>query len=142
MKKKPTLLLVDSDRGAALELEKALHEIQTPWNVVQVQNVNELGQHIKRARPSLILLGVGNSSKNGLEILRHVKNHPGLKSTPVVFLNAPTPSSSSDDIDTAYRLGASSYICKPSSYDELLELTRSFSRYWAEVVELPTPSPS
>jgi DNA-binding response OmpR family regulator len=48
-----------------------------------------------------------------------------------------TTSSRHEDIARSYEGGAASYITKPASLEEFLELARRFEMYWATVSKLP-----
>jgi DNA-binding NarL/FixJ family response regulator len=50
-----------------------------------------------------------------------------------------TTSSDEEDIRRSYRLGASSFITKPTTYAGLVEAMRNFADYWFELVALPQP---
>ena len=54
---------------------------------------------------------------------------------PVVVL---TTSKAEEDILCTYDLGVNSYITKPMTFDGLVDVMRELSRYWLEIVELPT----
>jgi DNA-binding NarL/FixJ family response regulator len=51
-----------------------------------------------------------------------------------------TTSKAEEDILRAYDLGVSSFIMKPVTFQSLVDLVLTFSKYWFEVVELP-PKP-
>ena len=85
-------------------------------------------------RPGLILLDLNMPKKDGREALKEIKAHPDLKQIPVVVL---TTSKAEEDVYRTYDLGVSSFITKPVTFDALVSVTRAFSRYWLEIVELP-----
>ncbi|RMF04185.1 MAG: response regulator, partial [Chloroflexi bacterium] len=58
-------------------------------------------------RPAVILLDLKLPKVDGLEVLRQLKAHPVFRVIPVVIL---TTSTQDTDIQTAYQLGANSYI--------------------------------
>src|SRR6185295_16739140 len=75
------------------------------------------GEYFNRAEfpvPDLVLLDINMPGGDGFTLLRWVRAHSGLKGLRIVML---TTSDESQDIDTAYRLGANSYIVKPSSFE-------------------------
>ena len=72
--------------------------------------------------------------KDGRQALAEIKSDPGLRALPVVVL---TTSSEEEDVVRSYRLGANSYITKPSTFAELVSAVDSLSTYWLSVVELP-----
>lgn len=98
------------------------------------------GPHAEAAtpRPSIILLDFNMPRKDGREALAELKADESLRQIPVVIL---TTSSDEVDVQNAYALGASSYITKPVTHGQLIEVMQTVARYWSEVVELPdTPS--
>jgi CheY-like chemotaxis protein len=62
-----------------------------------------------------ILLDLKLPRVSGLEVLKTLKTHPSYRSIPVVVL---TSSAASRDVETAYELGANSYIVKPVDFDK------------------------
>jgi CheY-like chemotaxis protein len=85
-------------------------------------------------RPSIILLDLNMPRKDGREALAELKADVSLRRIPVVVL---TTSNDPADVQNAYDLGASSYITKPVTQSQLIEVMHVLARYWFEVVELP-----
>lgn len=79
------------------------------------------------APPVVILLDLKLPRVDGLEVLRRIKEHPRFHSIPIVVL---TTSSEDSDIRTAYRLGANSYIVKPVSFDNFMNVVTQIELYW------------
>lgn len=77
--------------------------------------------------PVVILLDLKLPKINGLEVLEKIKTHPRFKVIPVVVL---TTSSESSDVETAYQLGANSYIVKPVEFEKFLDFARQIDLYW------------
>lgn len=80
------------------------------------------------ALPALVLLDIKLPRVGGLEVLRQIKEHPTLRSIPVVML---TTSSETADVQTAYALGANSYIVKPVDFEKFLEVAERLELYWS-----------
>ncbi|MCU0573174.1 MAG: response regulator [Syntrophobacteraceae bacterium] len=78
-------------------------------------------------RPHLILLDLRLPKVDGLEVLKHIKSDPHLRSIPVVIL---TTSSTESDILKAYDNHASSYLIKPVDFDKFMSLMDTFGFYW------------
>jgi hypothetical protein len=78
-------------------------------------------------QPGLILLDLKLPRVSGLEVLRQLKAHEQFRRIPVVVL---TTSAEDRDVQTAYQLGANSYVVKPVSYDQFMDVTRQIERYW------------
>lgn len=112
---------------------------------------NNLGNEIKVARdgeealnwmqkwdegeptPIVILLDLNLPRYNGLEVLKELKSHELYKTIPVIIL---TTSAESKDIQTAYKLGANSYIVKPVELDKFIEVAAQIDLYWRVYNEL------
>jgi CheY-like chemotaxis protein len=84
--------------------------------------------------PGLILLDLNMPKKNGFEVLQELAESPDLNKIPVVVL---TTSASTSDVNQSYSLGANSYVTKPDTFEELIELMRELHKYWFETVRLP-----
>jgi CheY-like chemotaxis protein len=70
----------------------------------------------------------------GLEVLDWIRKQSVLEDVVVVVL---TSSNEPSDLKQAYRLGANSYIVKPPSADQLLDLAKAFKWYWLEFNQFP-----
>jgi CheY-like chemotaxis protein len=66
--------------------------------------------------------------------LKEIKNHPELRQIPVIIF---TTAYSPDDVVQAYALGANSFISKPVTFDELVDVMRTMGQYWFKFVHLP-----
>jgi two-component system, chemotaxis family, response regulator Rcp1 len=93
------------------------------------------GKHLEAPRPSFMLLDLNLPRKDGLEVLQEMKADPLLKRIPVMIL---TSSSSTRDVNSAYDLGANSYLKKAGALDEIYDLMRSIEHYWLQLSALPT----
>jgi CheY-like chemotaxis protein len=85
----------------------------------------------------LVLLDLNMPRKDGREALKEIKDDPELRKIPVVVL---TTSNADTDISRIYELGANSFITKPVSFDQLVNVMRVLGQYWLEIVELPIRS--
>jgi CheY-like chemotaxis protein len=89
-------------------------------------------------RPGLILLDLNMPKKDGREAIREIKADPNLRSIPIVVL---TTSRAEEDISRSYELGVSSFIMKPAAFETLVDVMKTLSKYWFEVVQLPSATP-
>ena len=85
-------------------------------------------------RPGLILLDLNMPKRNGHEVLAEIKHDKELSSIPVIVL---TTSRADEDIVRSYGLGVNSFITKPVTFDQLVEVLGTWSDYWLEIVSLP-----
>jgi CheY-like chemotaxis protein len=72
--------------------------------------------------------------KDAREALKEIKQHESLRDIPVVVF---TTSKAEEDVYRTYQLGVNSFITKPVTFNNLLEVITSLGRYWFEIVELP-----
>jgi len=84
--------------------------------------------------PLVILLDLKLPRVHGLEVLAQWKANPMSQSIPVVIL---TTSDEDKDIETAYKLGANSYIVKPVDFEKFLEIAEQIETYWCATNQPP-----
>ena len=80
--------------------------------------------------PCLVLLDLKLPQVPGMEVLKFIRSQPDLAAIIVVVF---TSSDQDRDVEAAYRLGANSYIVKPASPKELLNLLGIIKSYWLRV---------
>jgi DNA-binding NarL/FixJ family response regulator len=67
-------------------------------------------------------------------VLKEIKSNPDLHRIPIIIL---TTSRAEEDIIKTYNLGVNSFICKPVSFDKLVDIVKTVGHYWVEIVSLP-----
>ena len=72
------------------------------------------------------------------EALQEIKADESLRRIPVVVL---TTSKDEADVLATYDLGVSSFITKPVTFGGLVDVMRTWTQYWFEIVELPNGGP-
>jgi CheY-like chemotaxis protein len=137
------ILVADDDIDDQYMLKQAFTSIRLEEPVVTVNDGVELLDYLnKRGKykdvetlyPKIILLDLNMPKKDGRQCLKEIKENAKLSSIPVVVYST---SSNPDDIAYAYQHGASSYISKPYSYQELVKMTDIFRQYWFNTVKTP-----
>lgn len=83
-------------------------------------------------RPRVVLLDLKLPRIDGLEVLRRIRAHGGLRTLPVVVL---TSSREPRDVAACYDRGANSYVVKPIEYAELIGTLGDLTRYWLAINE-------
>jgi CheY-like chemotaxis protein len=85
--------------------------------------------------PDLILLDLKLPGLDGHQVLQRIKSMPHARRLPVVILTSSTEHS---DRERSYDNGANSYLLKPLSFDELLDMVRQVESYWLRL-NVPPP---
>ena len=143
--KRPIIILIaDDDAEDRMMVKEALEESRLKNEIHFVENGEELVDYlqnqgrfadkVKFPTPGLILLDLNMPKKDGREALKEIKNDPHLRLIPVVVL---TTSKAEEDILRTYDMGVSSFITKPVTFNALVDVMRTLSKYWFEIVELP-----
>jgi len=135
------LLLVEDNEDDIVLIEEAFAEAKLMNLIFKVRDGEEAlaylrqeGQYTHRRRPGLVLLDINMPMKNGFEVLQAMKADPLLQSLPVVML---TTSDREDDIVRSYTHGACSYIRKPMSLEQFVQVVKDFELYWTMVSRVP-----
>jgi len=139
-----TLLMADDDAEDCVLVREALQETRANCALHTVADGEELldylhgrGKYAKphaAPRPDLILLALRMPKKDGREALADLRANGQLPPIPIVVL---TTSTAADDVSYCYRIGASSYIAKPATFQAWVELLHTLTKYWFELVKLP-----
>jgi CheY-like chemotaxis protein len=82
--------------------------------------------------PAIVFLDLKLPMLRGHDVLAWIRQQPHLENIVVVVL---TSSNEPHDLKEAYRLGANSYVVKPPTAEQLLELAKAFKWYWLEFNE-------
>ena len=112
--KKPTILVVDDTAENLKMLSGVLKE---KYRVKVTLKGAEALEIISKERPDLILLDIMMPEMDGYEVCSKLKEDPGTKDIPIIFLTAKTEV---NDIVKGFELGAVDYVPKPFNTVELL----------------------
>jgi CheY-like chemotaxis protein len=140
-----TILLADDDEEDRELARDALQDSRLANEMKFVIDGQDLLDYLRREgrwagpdvdapRPAIILLDLNMPKKDGREALAEIKADESLRRIPVVVL---TTSKDEEDVLRTYDLGASSFITKPVTFGGLVEVMRTWTQYWFEIVELP-----
>jgi two-component system response regulator len=132
-----TILLIEDDEAHATLITRILEEICADVEIPVVNDGQEALEYLCQqgkyaaqemsTRPDLVLLDLRLPRVDGQEVLKAIKQSETLKVIPVVVL---TSSESENDVITAYRNHANSYLVKPLGFGEFSALIRTVSSYW------------
>jgi len=133
------ILLVEDNEDDVFLMRRALKaaQISNPLQIVEdgkqaIDYLSGCGPYADRAQfpfPALVFLDLKLPIKGGLEVLDWIRKQPELDNLVVLVL---TSSNEPSDLKRAYTLGANSYLVKPPTADQLLDLAKAFKWYWLE----------
>ena len=144
VRKTVTILMADDDQDDRDLTREALQNARLANEMRFCVDGQDLMDYLRRQgqyadpaadapRPGIILLDLNMPKKDGREALAEIKADEDLRSIPVVVL---TTSKDEEDIFRTYDLGVNSFITKPITFGGLVEVMKTFQRYWFELVEL------
>ena len=90
-------------------------------------NLSERTSHEEGELPAFILLDLNMPKKDGREALVEIKAEPAFRNIPIVIL---TTSRVQRDIDFTIGAGAESFLTKPATFDEWVEMMKSLAESW------------
>lgn len=140
----PVVLLIDDSEDDVLLACEAFERagLSAPLYVLHtgeeaIQYLRGEGRYANRAEhplPDLILLDLNMPRIGGLEVLRWIRQQPGIRGIPVVVLSG---SQQMADVSRAYALGANSFLVKPLDFRNYIVLSTLICHYWMQTVKMP-----
>lgn len=131
------ILLVEDNEAHAELIIRGLREVLEPDRIHHVLDGEQALDYLFHREahtdtethpdPDLVLLDLRLPRVDGLDVLRVVKETPGLLRTPVVVL---TSSDAESDVARSYDYHANSYIVKPLEFRKLVQLMNDLGFYW------------
>jgi CheY-like chemotaxis protein len=94
----------------------------------------EILNRVGRREHDVLLLDVNLPGMDGLHVLETLKSDPVFTSLPVVML---TTSTTTTDLEAAYRHHANSYVVKPTDFEEMKQVMALIAGYWTRVSAPP-----
>jgi CheY-like chemotaxis protein len=118
--------MADDDEDDCMFARKAFEESGIPGLMDFVADGVELLEYLSDSGvlPTIILLDLNMPRKNGKEALKEIKSTPALQNIPVVIL---TTSHWEDDVEFCRRHGACTFLTKPVSFREWVEIIKSLA---------------
>jgi len=136
------ILLAEDSEEAELLFMNALQNsgIRNPVIVVTdgrqvIAYLNGELQYADRSRfplPRILMLDLAMPKLDGWQVLQWVRARPEFADLLVVVL---TNSLRADDLQRAYRMGANSFLGKPCTSAELLNLQQAYPAHWTRPAE-------
>src|ERR1044072_9453076 len=138
------ILFVEDDEADVLLTVNALNRCDIPWNVAHVTDGARALEYIASARLfagkhsaqelKLILLDLKLPQIGGLQVLQKLKSDPLTQGIPIVVLTA---SRTAIELAESYKLGANSYVIKPTDGKEFAKVVARIAEYWLSINQLP-----
>jgi CheY-like chemotaxis protein len=97
------------------------------------------GKYADRARyplPAILLLDLKMPFKDGFDVLRWIRAHSDFRKLVVIMFSG---SSLERDVEQAFDLGVNSFVMKPVSFSELLQVIMAIHHYWFGCNHFPQP---
>jgi CheY-like chemotaxis protein len=133
------ILLVEDNEDDVFLMKRAVSAagIANPLHVVEdgqqaidyLAGTGPFAARDKHPLPAIIFLDLKLPIKNGLQVLEWIRSEKQFESLVVVVL---TSSNEPSDLREAYKLGANSYVVKPPTAAQLIDLAKAFKWYWLQ----------
>ena len=140
------ILIMEDDENDVLLLKRAFKKLEFPYPFYRVRDGEEGISYLEGAGafadrnqhpyPRVILMDLKMPKKTGFDVLRWLEDHPECDVAPVIVLSS---SAQEDDVQLAYKLGASSYFLKPHEFNDLLVLLQLIRDYWCKALKPKAP---
>jgi DNA-binding response OmpR family regulator len=114
-----SVLIVDDEPMARTLLRLML--VRAGFNVSEAENGADALAKIKKNRPDIILLDVMMPGMDGFMVCESIRDQEDMAELPIIMLSAKTDLES---INRGLRLGATKYLTKPISPEDLTEHVR------------------
>ncbi|HMK05313.1 MAG TPA: response regulator [Ferruginibacter sp.] len=128
---KNVVFIVDDDPDDRQLILDAFLETTPSIDCIFIENGEQLMETLNTTDPenypSLILLDLNMPGMLGLHALKEIRSNKSYSHIPTIIL---TTSTFAQDESSSYKLGASCFLHKPQSYNELLEIASSIARLW------------
>ncbi len=140
MNSAPRLLLVEDDPNDVFMATLAFEVIGLDQQLVVAHDGQDAldylqgpSAHGPAGLPRLILLDLNMPRMNGFELLKAVKQHEVLAHIPMVVF---TTSVDEKDRAACSRLGASEYLVKPQTFEDLLDIIGTLTARWLSASDI------
>lgn len=120
------VLLVEDNRPDAALVREALkrHGIEAAIQAIEdaetaAAHLSHIGSGLNLPCPAIVIMDLNLPRGDGLELLRHIRQHPECGNVPVIVM---TSSDSPKDREAAIGLGNTRYFRKPSDLEGFLRI--------------------
>ena len=135
------ILLAEDDERDILVTRRAIQKAGVHADLTVLRDGQEVVDYILRSqeidessKPDLLLVDISLPRLGGMDILAQLKQSSATAHLPIIIL---TTSNRQEDIQTAYALGANTYIVKPIHFTEYVGVIRELFAFWSIIARLP-----
>jgi len=124
-----TIMIVEDDPDDEILTIRALKKAGVANDFVVARDGEEALRILAETEnlPQLVLLDLKLPKIGGLEVLERIRSNERTRLLPVVIL---TSSTEAPDIQSAYSLGANSFVSKPVEFAQFADAVRQLGLYW------------
>ena len=139
----PILLVEDSEDNVFL-VRHAMHkagitarlEVATSGEqaIEYLGGINGYSDWNQFPLPSIVLLDLKMPGMDGFDVLKWIRQRPGLKALRVAML---TSSEMPSEIKMAHDLGANIFLTKPVQLERLVQIMKTLNEHWLQQAQSP-----
>ena len=138
------ILLVEDSQDNVLLVRYAMQKagVTTPLEVVTsgeqaleyLAGTNGYSNWAQFPLPSIVLLDLKMPGLDGFDVLKWIRQQPGLKALRVAML---TSSEMPSEIKMAHDLGANIFLTKPVELERLVQIMKTLNVHWLQQAQSP-----
>lgn len=140
-KQSVTIVIADDDPDDRMLIEDAFQEGRVSNKMVFVEDGKQLLDYLETAIDTesdahrhVVLLDLNMPRMDGHQALERIRSNGKMRHVPVIIL---TTSKAEEDVARTYSLGCNGFISKPVTFNGLVDVVKTLSHYWTEIVVLP-----
>jgi two-component system chemotaxis response regulator CheY len=118
-----TVLIVDDSASMRQLVSFALRDAE--YDVIDAINGKDAMNKLNGTRIDMVITDLNMPEMDGIEFIKQIRAMPGYKFTPVVMLTTESQEAKKQEGKQA---GASGWIVKPFTPEQLIEIVRKFAR--------------
>lgn len=117
------ILIADDDKDDFYILQEAAQKICENLKISYAANWLEVWRFVIKTLPDVLFLDLNMPVKNGLECLQLLRDDRKYDGIAIIIYSTST---SRNDIDRAYKNGASYFIVKPDAIEDVANMIKKF----------------
>ncbi|MDI6728490.1 MAG: response regulator [Thermodesulfovibrionales bacterium] len=118
-----TVLIVDDSASMRQLVSFALRD--AGYDVIDAINGKDAMSKLNGTKIEMVITDLNMPEMDGIEFIKQVRNNPGYKFTPIVMLTTESQESKKQEGKQA---GASGWIVKPFTPEQLIDIVKKFAR--------------